>query len=272
LAAKQGWSGPITDLVALLPGFEGYVIVDTHGAVFSASPDTLVGMQSYQRGDAAIVIGQPDFDVVKVGYAAHIAVGGGYTTRVKLVNPSSGPQQLQLTLNGTTVQRTVSGYGRLDESLGQMFNISAENLTTGSLKVQAAGGVAGYVEIAAFDGLVRTTTAISDEAEARLLFSHVAEGAGYFTGLALLNAEDTPASVTIEVHSASGATLASKLVTLQPGGRLVGLLKELFPTLENQLGGFVRVFSSQPIHGLQIFGSADQRAGKFLTNIPAGTF
>jgi hypothetical protein len=181
---------------------------------------------------------------------------------------------LQLTLNGTTVQRTIPPFGRLDESIAQMFNISGGGQTTGYLKLQAADtpGVSGYVEIAAFEGLVRTTTPIVHEAQNRLMFSHVAQGGGYFTGLALLNTNATAAQVTIAIHSREGTTVASKSVTLQSGGRLIGLLNELFPNLGTQMGGFVRVVSTLPVYGLEIFGSVDQRPGGFLTNIPAGTF
>jgi hypothetical protein len=190
------------------------------------------------------------------------------------VNPVSVPQQVQLTLNGTTVQRSIPGYGRLDESLAQMFNISGTALTTGyvQVKVSDTPGVSGYVEIAAADGLVRTTTPIARESQSRLLFSHIAQGGGYFTGLALLNAEAEAATVTIEVHAATGATLASKDVTVRAGERMIGLINELFPSIQNQLGGFVRVISTRPIYGLQVFGSFDPRTGSFLTNIPAGTF
>ena len=94
---------------------------------------------------------------VRNGYAVHVAIGGGYTTRLTLVNPASIQQQLQLTLNGKTVQRTIPAHGRLDESLGQMFDISGGAQTTGYLKLQTTDvpGVIAYVEIAAFDGLLK---------------------------------------------------------------------------------------------------------------------
>jgi len=269
LGPKAGWTGRITDLLPSLTAFDGYVVLDTQGDVFSSSSETLVGMQSYQRGDAAIVIGQRDSEVVTTGYAVHVAVGGGYTTRLKLVNPAAVSQQLVLTLNGANVQRTIPAFGRLDESLALMFNITGSGLTTGHLKLQASEtlGVSGYVEISASEGLLRTTTPISNESQRRLVFSHIAQGGGYFTGLALLNADNAPATVTIEVNSSTGVRLASKTVTIQGGERLIGLLNELFPEIQNQMGGFVRVESTLPIHGLQIFGNRD-----FLTNIPGGTF
>jgi hypothetical protein len=274
IGAKSGWTGRISDLLPSLQAIDGYVVVDTHGDIFASSSDTLVGMQSSQRGDAAIVIAQRDSDLIRSGYAVHVAIGGGYTTRLSLVNPAATQQQLQLTLNGATVERSIPAFGRLDESLAQMFSISGAALVTGSLKLQASGGpgVSGYVEIAAANGLVQTTTAIAREAQPRLMFSHIAQGGAYFTGLALLNTDAAAATVTIEVNSPSGTLLASKSVTLQAGERMVGLLNELFPNIQNQMGGFVRVVSTMPIYGLQIFGSLDQRSGSFLTNIPAGAF
>ena len=274
LGAKAGWNGHIADLLPSLQAIDGYVVVDTQGGPFTSSSEALVGMQSYQRGDSEIVFGQADSELLRTGYAVHVAIGGGYETRLTLVNPASVQQQLQLTLNGTTVQRTIPAYGRLDESLAQMFNISGSSLTTGYLKLQTPDtpGVSGYVEITAAEGLVRTTTPIARDALSRLMFSQIAQGGGYFTGLALLNTAAEAATVTIEIHSPSGTVLASKAVTLGAGERMIGLLNEVFPSIQNQLGGFVRVLSTVPIYGLQIFGSVDQRSGSFLTNIPAGTF
>jgi len=274
IGAKAGWSGHIADLLPSLQAVDGYVVVDTQGSAFTASSETLIGMQNYQRGDSAIVLGEPQSEIVQTGYAVHVVAGGGYATRLTLVNPSATPQQVQLTLNGTTVQRTISAFGRLDESLAQMFNLSGDGQTTGYLKLQTSNepGVGGYVEIASSDGLVRTTTPITRDARSRLVFSHVAQGGSYFTGLALLNTQSGDATVTIEINSLNGTTLASKVVTVRSGERLIGLLSELFPNIQNQMGGFVRVTSTLPIYGLQIFGSVDQKAGGFLSNIPAGTF
>ncbi len=274
LGAKAGWSGHIADLLPSSQSFDGYVVVDTLSGAFATPSETLVGMQSHQGGDAAIVLAQRDSETVQTGYAVHVVTGGGYTSRLTLVNAASIQQQLQLTLNGTTVQRTIPAFGRLDESLADMFNLSSANISTGYLKVEApsnAPGVSGFVEIAVAGGLMRTTTPVAGEAQTRLVFSDIAQGGGYFTGLALLNAGAT-ASVTIEVDSADGTTLASKTVTLGTNQRLVGLINELFPTLQNQMGGFVRVTSTTPIYGLQIIGITDQRLGSFLTNIPGEAF
>ena len=134
-----------------------------------------------------------------------------------------------------------------------------------------APGVSGFVEIAVAGGLMRTTTPVAGEAQTRLVFSDIAQGGGYFTGLALLNTGAT-ASVTIEVDSADGTTLASKTVTLGGQPAAGGSDQRTVPDLQNQMGGFVRVTSTTPIYGLQIIGTTDQRLGSFLTNIPGEAF
>src|SRR5205823_767246 len=58
IGAKAGWSGHIGDLLPSVQALDGYVVVDTQGTLFASSSDSLVGMQSYQRGDAGIVLAQ----------------------------------------------------------------------------------------------------------------------------------------------------------------------------------------------------------------------
>jgi hypothetical protein len=275
LPAQGGWTGQIGDVIPSLQSVDGYVVFDTQGGPFASPAETLAGMESYQRAtDNAIVIGQSDSELVRTGYAVHVAGGAGYSSRVRLVNPTSLQQEVQLTLNGVSVVRRIAAFGRLDQSVEEMFTLSSTERTTGYLKVQTLGdtaGLNGFVEIAA-DGGVLTSVPIQREGQPRLVFSHIAQGDGYFTGLALLNAESSAATVKIEVESPNAATLASKVVVLQPGERLVGLLGDWFPEMQNQMSGSVRVTSTQPIYGLEIFGSVAQRSAAFLENVPPGNF
>ena len=182
---------------------------------------------------------------------------------------------MQVTFNGTGILRTIHPNGRLDESLAQMFHITGSGITSGYLSVQTlmnTAGVNGFVEIAGSDGRVLTTAPISGEGQIQMVFSHVAQGSGYFTGLALFNPGPGDATATIEVDSADGSVVVSKAVTFAAGQRLIGLLSELFPGMQNQLGGSVRVVATQPIYGLQIFGTAGPGGGNFLANIPPGTY
>src|SRR5262249_47405776 len=166
--AKAGWSSTVADILSSVKTIDGYVVFDAQGTPFATSGDTLVGMETYQRGGSAIVPAQADSELVQRGYAVHVVIGGGYTSRLTLVNPTSVPQQVQLTLNGTTIQRNIAANARLDESLAQSFNISSGGQTTGYLKVGTSDpGLIGYVEIATSGGAL-TTTPIAQDAQPRL--------------------------------------------------------------------------------------------------------
>ena len=89
IGAKAGWSGRVTDLFPTLQAIDGYVVLDTQSSLFSASSDTLVGMQSYERGDEAIVLGQPDFELVRDLETRHFAFYLDKLIRAKLVHTLS---------------------------------------------------------------------------------------------------------------------------------------------------------------------------------------
>src|SRR5439155_24669263 len=135
-----------------------------------------------QVSDGAIEPAPSDSDAIRTGYAVHVAIGGGYASRLKLVNHESVDQQVQVTFNGTGILRTIHPNGRLDESLAQMFHITGSGITSGYLSVQTlmdTAGVNGFVEIAGSDGRVLTTAPISGEGQIQMVFSHVAQGSGY---------------------------------------------------------------------------------------------
>ena len=270
IAPHAGWSGRIADLVPSLNDVDGYTVIDTSGP-FATPYQALVGIATYSKGaDDAVVTALDDFALLQTGYAVHIPSGGGYTSRLKLVNLDSVQQQVQLTLNGASVQRTIPGHGRLDESLDQTFNLNSSSTTSGYLNFQLltknTAGVGGFVEIAGPEGLLLTAEPITEEAEMTMVFSQVAVADGYWTGLALLSTAQ--ASATVELDSTAGTALASTVVTLEPGRPLVKLLSELFPEVRAQFGGSIRIVATVPVYGLLFFGCATP--GNFMADIPFG--
>src|SRR5207245_11260847 len=110
-----GWSGSIRDLLPSLTAVDGHAVVDNSGNPFETPYEALVGMATYSKGaDAAVVPALDAFARFRTGYAIHIP-SAGYPCRLKLVNLDAVQQQLQLTLNGVHIQRTIPPRGRLDE-------------------------------------------------------------------------------------------------------------------------------------------------------------
>src|SRR5262249_55894069 len=153
---------------------------------------------------------------------------------------------LQLTFNGTTtVERTVPANGRLDETLDQMFNLSSATLQSGFVSFQASAntnGMIGFLEVAGANGTLLTAEPLFSESEVQQTFSQVAQGAGFFTGMAILNADPVvSANVTIDLDAVDGSRIESKTITLGPGQRFTGLLTDVFPDLQTQLGGSIHI-------------------------------
>ena len=266
-----GWSGRIADLVPSLNDVDGYVVMDTSTNPFVPGSASLVGIATYSKGaDDAVVMALDDSALVRTGYAVQVVSGGGYTSRLKLVNLDSVQQQVQLTLNGASVQRTIPGHGRLDEPLDQTFNLDSSSTSSGYLSLQlltkSTAGVGGFVEIAGSQGLLLTAEPITEEADMTMVFSQVAIADGFWTGLALLSTAQ--ASATIELNSTEGTAVSSAVVTLEPGRPVVKLLTELFPDVRAQLGGSIRIVATVPVYGLLLFGGA--APGNFLSGIPFG--
>jgi hypothetical protein len=114
-------------------------------------------------------------------------------------------------------------------------------------------GVVASVQLELFSGKAMTSLPLGGDWSEELVFSHVAQGMGLSTGLALVNPGETAAAVTIEVYAADGELVATRTSQIEGGGRLTGLLGELFPGFPQQLGGHVRVQSDQPLSGTEIF-------------------
>jgi hypothetical protein len=104
-----------------------------------------------------------------------------------------------------------------------------------------------------------------------LVFSHVAEAAGYYTGIAVLLPGEARANakVTLEAFDAAGKSKGASSFELRPGQREVLLLGMLLPETNGQTGGYVRVMSDQPVVGFEIFGNG---VGHLLTAVPPQRF
>jgi hypothetical protein len=86
-------------------------------------------------------------------------------------------------------------------------------------------------------------------------FPYLANGDGFFTGLAFATGT-AAAKITIEVYPPSGGTPLSAAINLDANQQLSRLLNELVQASANQVGGYIRIRSDQPIWTWEIYGSA----------------
>src|SRR3989449_1883894 len=244
--------------------------------------ESLVGFETYaNRSDIALVRAFPESARLTTGFLAHLYSGSGYSTKLTLVNFSGDSQVLRITAAGlqaggsprtpssATVERTLPPNARLEESVEQMFNFSGEALIEGYIRFETetnTPGVIGFLDYGTTDGIVLSAVEAQGEGYSNLFFSQVAEGAGYYTGLALLNPNSEPSIVTLDTFDAGGNRTGSTIVNLNSGERKARLLSEFLQRNVNQFGGYVRLTATRPIFASALFGSS---AHTSLASVPA---
>jgi hypothetical protein len=88
-----------------------------------------------------------------------------------------------------------------------------------------------------------------------VFYSHVAEGLGFYTGVAFVNPHGEPAHLTVETFDRTGGLADARGFTLPANSYRARLLSEIAPAAGAQVGGFVRVTSSLPVYSLEVFGT-----------------
>ncbi len=154
------------------------------------------------------------------------------------------------------------------EKIRELFGLQDTGVTiTGWIQLVAdQPNLVGSAEILTFGGQAASAIALQPVEGTRFVFSHVAEGLGYATGLVAVNPGELAAQVTIEVRNQAGTLVGSLDTVLAPGERLIGLVSELFPEAGELLGGTVQLLSDQALGNLELFFTLDE---KLLSAVPA---
>ncbi len=218
-------------------------------------------------------------------YSAQVASSADIVTSIRLVNTSTDTRQLRLSAiapDGSSIapdaEVELCGHCVLEKNFRQFFSLPTSAITVGSLAVETdGGGIIGDVIFADGDNL---KYALAMPLQTRLfteaVFNHVAsfpETAGFpgiFTGIALFNPGGATADIDIIVYGMEGSQVATKNIQLGPGQRISRTLTDadMWPGLEPQSGGYIKIRSTQPIVGQQLFGDADLR---YMAAIPPTT-
>lgn len=95
-----------------------------------------------------------------------------------------------------------------------------------------------------------------------IVFSQVAHSSAMrvFTGLALLNPQTDPATVSIQAYTSTGELTAQKELTVAPGEKIVDVLgsDSYFGPAFQQVRGHLHILSDQPLFAYALFGSLDR--------------
>ena len=226
-------------------------------------------------------------------YSAQLASQPGLFTSVNLINLAGEARNVTLRAIGEDGRSLADPVTRLVQP-GQSFTEDARVLfgdgmagqvpsgevnLVGSLVVEADGdGIVGDV---IFGDPINFEYAASLPLQTRTfeeaLFNQVANIACFFTGLAFFypgDSQATPqgevpdAEITIQVFLPSGEMVGESVQTLAVGERLSKLVAQLVEDAVNLGGGYVRIFSTQPIIGQMLFGVVGPQGIQLFSAVP----
>ena len=248
---------------------------------YSAVTGSLAGLTVYANASDTAVLNSPS-EMSNSGFVPHFVTGAGFTSFLGLIKTVSEQQVIRITAGGMTqsgqaipaksVYR-VLGLTRnfVRESISEMFDLPSTVMTTGYIHWQiitnGSSGLTGYLDYGTTDGILLSATPGQTTTSSEYIFSHIAQGNGYYSGLALLNAGEDPASLIVQAFSSEGRLSGSTKFGLDATERQAKLLSEIVDGVSNQVGGFVRVRTTGAVVALQLFGSSD--SPRFLAQVPA---
>ena len=225
-------------------------------------------------------------------YSAQLASQPGLFTSINVVNTADETRNVTLRAIGEDgssladpVDQVLQPGEAFTEDAGVLFgggmagqSPSGDVNLVGSLVVEADGdGVVGDVifgdpENFQYAASVPLQTQTFQEA----LFNQVANIAGFFTGLAFFYPGTTQvatqgvpdAEITIQVFLPSGEMVGQSVQTLAVGQRFSRLVSQLVAKAVNLGGGYVRIFSTQPVIGQMLFGVVTDKGLQLFSAVP----
>ncbi len=208
-------------------------------------------------------------------YSAQIAKADSYFTFVRLINTSN--EKRTVTVKGITDSGGTLGTPQTVELLpGGLYRsyleaalgLASSATFVASLKVEASGaGVVGEVVFGdPKDCKYVAALALQDKPFNKAVFNHVANGSGFFTGIAIYNPGSSPTAVVVSVYSKASALVGTKTQVLAGGQRMSQLVSEWVPASASQVGGYVVVEATGGGVVAQELFASDSLA--FLSSVP----
>ncbi len=274
--------GPLSGIPAFNVAYDEVVAL----RVRSDRPVFCYGIVRPGTGKAPVALPAEDVTTpAKTLYFPQLAEGGGWTTGIGVANLNFAARTL---VNITAydpdgniyvdpavtnpVTREIPAGGFLRAGFTSLFPFSDTSYKQGWIKVEAdTPAINGFVEYGS--GNNRALVIAQLNSYRLSMFSHQAQAAPYFTGLAVLNPGSMVANVEVYSLDKVGKTWGRTQTVLKPGQRISQLLFQLVPGSTDKTGGSVFVRSDRPVIATELFARNDLTA---LANVPPqrvlGTF
>jgi hypothetical protein len=259
----------------------GALVADLHQDLFPGiTPETdnyvlmnsTQGVQSFEMtwnaiGDVASLSGQDVTEGGTVLYSPQYVSGDIWRTTLSVVNLDSHAGNVRFQLIGE------DGIQIGDTKLLQIPALGKLFINDPAFFQQPASGkiLSGYVKIASEDARLTGSTVFGHrdgesfssalpliyDLQNSVVFSHVASNDLYFTGLAIVNPNDSDAMPAVELYSKEGVLLERQEFRVRAGQRTISLLPGYFSSLaeRQQASGYIRLISDKPLASFALFGT-----------------
>ena len=198
-------------------------------------------------------------------YSPQFVFGGGFKSTLTLISLESGTSTVSLTWTdkngsriGQQVNVTIPGRGRTVISDATIFGVEQpQALLEGYLGIRGGGPrLTGTVTFGdAADAQFRTSLPLLSEPAKDVIYSHVAQDATFFTGIAIVNTNSQPANVTVSIFNKDGVQVGSGTRTIAAFARMSEVLNQVDSRLSPQSSGYFRVISDRQVFSFALFGT-----------------
>lgn len=209
------------------------------------------------------------------GAFAHLAVGGGWTTTIELLNTTAAPVATHLQFyddNGNPLMLPVTSTqaaSSLDQTVGSYSTVVVQSsgglaVQTGSARLVSGAGVSGFIRFR-YDAWDQETIVRVDSGNGSVYTLAFDNTGGASAGVAIANLGSAAAKIPVTIRDAAGILIVADSITLPPNGHSSFTLTDRFPAAANQQGTVE--FDSAP-GGISALGIRFPASNSF-TSIPA---
>jgi hypothetical protein len=228
---------------------------------------------------------------VRTLWIPHYVLGhNGEDTELRLINAESeavrailnfhddsarlvGTREILVPASGVAVQKLseLLGNGLIPQGVPFLTGHIVAEITASSS--QRPVSVVGTASFTTERGNAKSTLPALHEPQKETLFLHVAQSIreDIFTGLAVMNPNNTRATVTVQVLNEDGQIVVEKSLQIEPGQRVVDLLNgaRLFGAAFQQIGGHIKLTSDHPVVSFVMFGDGSRYLSAVEGQVPA---
>ena len=211
-------------------------------------------------------------------FGAQVADTSNITSDVTLINPTDLPATLNISVFPTGVSEGASlatsssimlpADGVVKRNIRQLVDLPDGDFV-GWIRVDSdVSNIVGNVTFGDVERTFLSSVQMQGSPQSELLYSHLADGLGFFTGLTFLNVTSDLINVEIEVFDPAGKMTGSGSFELAGFEHAPRLLGEIIAEFEPQIDGFIRVSASRGIFSFEQFGFVKDGVLKSLSAVP----